>query len=127
MKILALETSATAASAAVCEDEALIAQCFQRTGLTHSATLMPMVESMLKTAGLTLREMEVIAVAAGPGSFTGLRIGVSAAKGLAWPEDKPCANVSTLEAMAWQLSGMEGIVCAAMDAAVSRSITLFLN
>lgn len=116
MKILALETSATAASAAVCEDEALIAQCFQRTGLTHSATLMPMVESMLKTAGLTLREMEVIAVAAGPGSFTGLRIGVSAAKGLAWPEDKPCANVSTLEAMAWQLSGMEGIVCAAMDA-----------
>ena len=105
MKILALETSATAASAAVCEDESLIAQTFQRTGLTHSATLMPMVESMLKNAGLTLQEMDLIAVAAGPGSFTGLRIGVSAAKGLAWPLDKPCAGVSTLEAMAWQLVG----------------------
>lgn len=116
MKILALETSAIAASAAVCEDEALVAQCFQRTGLTHSATLMPMVQSMLQTAGLTLEEMDVIAVAAGPGSFTGLRIGISAAKGLAWPGNKPCAGVSTLEAMAWQLSGMEGIVCAAMDA-----------
>lgn len=116
MKILALETSATAASAAVCEDEGLIAQSFQRTGLTHSATLMPMVESMLKNAGMTLQEMDLIAVAAGPGSFTGLRIGVSAAKGLAWPLDKPCAGVSTLEAMAWQLVGMEGVVCAAMDA-----------
>ena len=116
MKILALETSATAASAAVCEDEALIAQTFQKTGLTHSATLMPMVESMLKNAGMTLQEMDLIAVAAGPGSFTGLRIGVSAAKGLAWPLDKPCAGVSTLEAMAWQLVGMEGVVCAAMDA-----------
>lgn len=116
MKILALETSAVAASAAVCEDEMPVTQCFQRTGLTHSATLMPMVESMLKHAGLTLAEMDVIAVAAGPGSFTGLRIGISAAKGLAWPTDKPCAGVSTLEAMAWQLSGMEGVVCAAMDA-----------
>lgn len=116
MKILALETSATAASAAVCEDEGLIAQSFQRTGLTHSATLMPMVESMLKNAGMTLQEMDLIAVAAGPGSFTGLRIGVSAAKGLAWPLDKPCAGVSTLEAMAWQLVGMEGVICAAMDA-----------
>lgn len=116
MKILALETSATAASAAVCEDESLIAQTFQRTGLTHSATLMPMVESMLKNAGMTLQEMDLIAVAAGPGSFTGLRIGVSAAKGLAWPLGKPCAGVSTLEAMAWQLVGMEGVVCAAMDA-----------
>lgn len=116
MKILALETSAVAASAAVCEDETLVAQSFQRTGLTHSATLMPMVEAMLKNTGLTLSEIDLIAVAAGPGSFTGLRIGVSAAKGLAWPLDKPCAGVSTLEAMAWQLSGMEGIVCAAMDA-----------
>ena len=116
MKILALETSAVAASVAVCEDEELIAQNFQRTGLTHSATLMPMLEDMLKNACLTLAEMDLIAVASGPGSFTGLRIGVSAAKGLAWSLDKPCASVSTLEAMAWQLSGMEGVVCAAMDA-----------
>jgi len=116
MKILALETSAVAASVAVCDDEALIAQSFQRTGLTHSATLMPMLESMLKNSGMTLKEIDLIAVAAGPGSFTGLRIGVSAAKGLAWPLDKPCASVSTLEAMAWQMTGMNGVVCAAMDA-----------
>lgn len=116
MKILAIETSAVAASAAICEDEALIAQSFQRTGLTHSATLMPMIESMLKNSAMSLTEIDVIAVAAGPGSFTGLRIGVSAAKGLAWAEGKLCANVSTLEAMAWQVSGMDGIVCAAMDA-----------
>lgn len=116
MKILALETSAVAASVAVCEDEALIAQSFQRTGLTHSATLMPMLETMLKNAGMTLKEIDLIAVAAGPGSFTGLRIGVSAAKGLAWSLDKPCAGVSTLEAMAWQMTGMNGVVCAAMDA-----------
>lgn len=116
MKILALETSAVAASAAVCEDNNLIAQNFQRTGLTHSATLMPMVESMLNNAGIKLEEIDVIAVASGPGSFTGLRIGVSTAKGLAWAENKPCASVSTLEAMAWQLSGMDGMICTAMDA-----------
>jgi len=116
MRILALETSAVAASVAVCDDEALIALNFQRTGLTHSATLMPMINAMLQNAGLSMSEIDLIAVAAGPGSFTGLRIGVSAAKGLAWSLDKPCANVSTLEAMAWQLSGMDGIVCAAMDA-----------
>ena len=116
MKILALETSAVAASVAICEDEALIAQSFQRTGLTHSATLMPMFEAMLKNCGMCLDEIDIIAVAAGPGSFTGLRIGVSAAKGLAWPHGKPCAGVSTLEAMAWQMTGMNGVVCACMDA-----------
>ena len=116
MKILALESSALAASAAVCEDEELIAQSWQRTGLTHSATLMPMVEGMLANAGLTLGEMDVIAVAAGPGSFTGLRIGVSAAKGLAWALDKPCAACSTLASMAWQAAQMEGELCPVMDA-----------
>ena len=96
MKILALETSAVAASAAVCEDEVLIAQSFQNTGLTHSRTLMPMVQDLLKNSGLTLKDIDVIAVAVGPGSFTGLRIGIAAAKGLAWAADKPCAAVSTL-------------------------------
>jgi tRNA threonylcarbamoyladenosine biosynthesis protein TsaB len=116
MKLLALETSAVSASAAVCEDENLIAQSFQNNGLTHSRTLMPMVEGLLANCGLALKEMDVIAVAAGPGSFTGLRIGVAAAKGLAWPEDKPCAGVSTLEAMAWGVAHMGGEICAVMDA-----------
>ena len=116
MKILALETSAVTASVAVTEDEKLLTQSFQNSGLTHSATLMPMVSDLLKNTGLTLEEMDVIAVACGPGSFTGIRIGVSAAKGLAWPGDKPCAPCSTLESMAWQCAHMEGEVCAVMDA-----------
>lgn len=116
MKILALESSATAASVAVTENGALLAQSFQRTGLTHSRTLLPMVENLLQNCGLTLDGMDVIAVAAGPGSFTGLRIGVSAAKGLAWAGGKFCAGVSTLEAMAWPLCAWEGDICAVMDA-----------
>lgn len=116
MKIIALESSAVTASVAVCEDETLLAQSFQNSGLTHSATLMPMAADLLKNAGLTLEEMDVVAVAAGPGSFTGVRIGVAAAKGLAWPGDKPCAACSTLESMAWQCAHMDGEICAVMDA-----------
>ncbi len=116
MKILALETSAVTATAAVTEDERLLAQSFQNSGLTHSATLMPMVSDLLKNTGLALKDMDVIAVAAGPGSFTGVRIGVAAAKGLAWPEDKPCAPCSTLESMAWQCAHVGGEICTAMDA-----------
>ena len=116
MKIIALESSAVTAGVAVAEDEKLLAQSFQNNGLTHSATLMPMAVHLLENTGLTLEEMDVVAVAAGPGSFTGVRIGVAAAKGLAWPGDKPCAPCSTLESMAWQCAHMEGEICAAMDA-----------
>lgn len=117
MNILALESSATACSAALCRDGALAAQSFQCSGLTHSRTLLPMVHDMLDNCGESLDRVDVIAVAAGPGSFTGLRIGVAAAKGLAWAGGQPCAPCSTLEAMAWPLAHMEGklIVCA-MDA-----------
>lgn len=116
MKILALESSAKSVSVAVCEDGLILAQAYQNTGLTHSVTMMPLLENMLEKAGLTLAQMDVIAVAAGPGSFTGLRIGVSAAKGLAWALDKPCCGVSTLEAMAENGRSFEGTVICAMDA-----------
>lgn len=117
MMILALESSATACSAALCRDGELVAQSYQNSGLTHSRTLLPMVRDMLKNSQLTLEQVDVIAVAAGPGSFTGLRIGVATAKGLAWPGNKDCAPCSTLESMAWPLAHMAGslIVCA-MDA-----------
>lgn len=117
MNILALESSAEACSAALCRDGALIAQSFQRGGLTHSRTLLPMVHDLLKNCGESLDAVDVIAVAAGPGSFTGLRIGVATAKGLAWAGGKPCAPCSTLESMAWPLAHLEDklIVCA-MDA-----------
>ena len=116
MKILALESSAVAASVALCEDEELIAQSFQRSGLTHSRTLLPMARDLLSNCGVSLHDVDLIAVAAGPGSFTGLRIGVATAKGLAWAEDKPCCGVSTLEAMAWNVAQVDGILCCAMDA-----------
>ena len=121
MLILALESSAGACSAALSRDGELAAQFYAHSGLTHSRTLLPMVESMLVNSGITLDEVDVIAVAAGPGSFTGLRIGVATAKGLAWKGDKPCAPCSTLESMAWPLAHMEGalIVCA-MDARRSQ-------
>ena len=85
MMILALESSATACSAALCRDGELVAQSYQNSGLTHSRTLLPMVRDMLANSQLTLDQVDVIAVAAGPGSFTGLRIGVATVKGLAWP------------------------------------------
>ena len=121
MMILALESSATACSVALTRDGNVLAQAFQHSGLTHSRTLLPMVNNVLTSCGESMEHVDVVAVAAGPGSFTGLRIGVATAKGLAWPEDKDCAACSTLESMAWPLAHMEGkvIVCA-MDARRSQ-------
>lgn len=116
MRILALEASAKSVSVAVTENGTLLAQAYQDRGLTHSVTLMPLLDGMLKTAGLTLDDMDIIAVAQGPGSFTGIRIGVSAAKGLAWAKALPCCGVSTLEAMAYGVTDFEGVVVGAMDA-----------
>ena len=117
MKILALETSAKSASAAVVENGTVLASAYQCSGLTHSRTLMPMVEDMLRNSELKAQDMDAIAVAAGPGSFTGLRIGVSAVKGLAWALEKPCCAVSTLEGMAENLRHLDDtLVICAMDA-----------
>lgn len=121
MNILALEASAKAASCCVCRDDFLLAQAYQHSGLTHSRTLLPMVEDLLKNSELSLDAVDLIAVANGPGSFTGLRIGVSTAKGLAWARELPCAACSTLESMAWNLSHLEGAdLCCAMDARRSQ-------
>ena len=116
MRVLALETSAKACSAAVTEDGRVLASAFQCTGLTHSRTLMPMVEAMLKNAELVLADCDAVAVANGPGSFTGIRIGVSAAKGLAFSIEKPAVGVSTLEAMARNVAFADSLVVCAMDA-----------
>ena len=93
MKTLALETSAKSVSVAVTEDGVLLAQSYQNRGLTHSVTLMPLLDAMLQSAGLTLDDIGLVAVTHGPGSFTGLCIGVSAAKGLAWEKGLPCCGV----------------------------------
>ena len=120
MKILALETSAKAVSAAVVENGKVLCSGYQDTGLTHSRTVMPIVEHILKNADLTMADMDAIAVAAGPGSFTGIRIGVSAAKGLAFAVAKPAIGVSTLAAMARNVAFADGLVICAMDARRSQ-------
>lgn len=121
MKILGLESSAKSASVALMEDGKLLARSFQNTGLTHSRTLLPMAEAMLQNCELGIADVDAVAVAVGPGSFTGLRIGISAAKGLAWARELPCIGVSTLEAMAQNLAHLENtvLVCA-MDARRSQ-------
>ena len=116
MKILALETSAKAVSAAVAEGGKILCAGYQDTGLTHSRTLMPIVEGILKNTNLTIADMDAIAVAVGPGSFTGIRIGIAAAKGLAFGADKPAIGVSTLAAMAGNVAFCDGLLICAMDA-----------
>ena len=116
MLLLAFETSAKAASVALFEGETLLAEQYQNTGLTHSQTLMVMAEDLLKQCGKTAQDVHAVAVANGPGSFTGVRIGVAAAKGFAWASEIPLYGVSTLEAMAMGLGVHDGYVCAVMDA-----------
>ena len=120
MLILAFETSAKAASVALMEDKKLLGESYQNTGLTHSQTLMVMAEDLLKQCGKTVYDVTAVAVAEGPGSFTGVRIGVAAAKGFAWGGELPCYGVSTLEAMAESLGIYQGYVCPCMDARRSQ-------
>ena len=116
MLLLAFETSAKAGSVALMQENRLLAESYQNSGLTHSQTLLSMAENMLKSCGFTAQDVTHVAVAAGPGSFTGIRIGVAAAKGFAWGGQLPCHGVSTLEAMAKNLAITDGLILCAMDA-----------
>ena len=116
MLILAFETSAKAASVALHDGQKLLAESYQNTGMTHSQTLMVMAEDALKQCGKCAQDVTAVAVAEGPGSFTGVRIGVAAAKGFAWGREIPCYGISTLEAMAESLGAFQGYVCPVMDA-----------
>lgn len=116
MKILSLDSSAIVAAVALCEDSRLLAEYTLNNGNTHSETLLPMVESMLRLYGISVKEIDLFAVSAGPGSFTGVRIGVATLKGLAFQSDKPCIGVSTLEAIAETLVVHQGLICPVMNA-----------
>ena len=116
MLILAFETSAKAASVALHDGNKLLGEGYQNTGLTHSQTLMVMAEDVLKQCSKTAADVTAVAVAEGPGSFTGVRIGAAAAKGFAWGAEIPCYGISTLEAMAESLGIYQGYVCPVMDA-----------
>jgi len=122
MLMLGLESSAKAASAALARDGVLLDMEFQNNGLTHSRTLLPMAETVLARQGLSFGDLDAVAVAHGPGSFTGIRIGVSTVKGICWGSGKPGIGVSTLEAMAWngERAPEGSVICCAMDARRSQ-------
>ena len=116
MKLLAFESSAGPASVCLAEDGKILISMSRNDGLTHSRTLLDMAGTVLREAGLTPADVDAFAVAAGPGSFTGLRIGIGTVKGLAWGAEKKCIGVSTLLAMAHCHREWRGIICPAMDA-----------
>lgn len=120
MKILAIDTSATAASVALAEENKIIGEFFINTKLTHSQTLIPMIDELMKNTNTDINQIDAVAVNVGPGSFTGVRIGVAAAKGIAFPKNIPCISVSTLYSMAFNLADVDCIVCAVMDARCSQ-------
>ncbi len=121
MRLLALESSAKVASVAVVEDGRLVGQYWLNCGLTHSRTLLRMAESLLADAGLNMKSIDAVAVAVGPGSFTGVRIGVAAAKGLAWAAGLPVCGVSSLTAMAVPLlDRTDVVICPVMDARLKQ-------
>ena len=123
MKILSLDSSALVASVALCEDEKVLAEYTLNNGNTHSETLLPMVESILGFFSLSPMDIDLFAVSAGPGSFTGVRIGAATLKGLAFASKKPCAEVSTLEAIAQNLAFHKGLICPVMNARRSQVYT----
>ena len=116
---MAVESSAVSASAAVCDNGRIISENYINAGLTHSQTLMPMIKNCMDTAGVTLSDIDLVAVAHGPGSFTGIRIGIAAVKGIAFG-GKECCGVSTLEGMAYNLKGTDCVALCAMDARCSQ-------
>lgn len=123
MKILAIDSSAKTASVAVTEGGRLISECFVNAALTHSRTLMPMVDNALTQADMSFADIDALSVNVGPGSFTGIRIGVAAVKGLALSGDKPCAGVSTLLSAAYNFADDDCLVCVAMDARCNQVYT----
>lgn len=114
MLMLSVESSAVTASAALSDNGKILNSEFINNGLTHSETLLPLVEKVMK--GYSYRSLDAVAVTAGPGSFTGVRIGVATVKGIAFPYDIPCIVVSTLEAIAYHFTDENAVICAVMDA-----------
>ena len=116
MKILGLDSSGLVASVAVVEDDNLLAEYTVNYKKTHSQTLLPMLDEIVKMIDLDLKSIDAIAVAAGPGSFTGLRIGSATAKGLGLALEKPLVAIPTVDALAYNLYGTDGLICPIMDA-----------
>lgn len=120
MKILGIESAANVASVAVIDDDKVVAEYTTDYKKTHSQTLMPMIDQMLKMVDMPVSSIDAIAVSKGPGSYTGLRIGAASAKAMAVALERPLVPVSTLEAMAYNILYVDGIICPIMDARANR-------
>jgi len=116
MRILSIDSSAKSVSVAISDDKKIISEFYLNTGFTHSQTLMPMVKSALDLADISIDSIDLFAVNKGPGSFTGIRIGVAAVKGMADCQNKKCVGISTLESMAYNIRNCDCIACCVMDA-----------
>lgn len=127
MKILGFDTAAKTASAALFEDGKIVSEFYLDSGFTHSETVLPMAKAVLDSARITPADIDLFAVNCGPGSFTGLRIGIAAVKALAMSLGKPCAAVSTLEALAYNMQGFCNTVCSVMDARCNQVYTAFFE
>ncbi len=125
MKILALDTSSTVAGASVVEDDKVLGEYMINSGRQHSIKLMPMVKSLLSNLNMGPQDMDVFAVSTGPGSFTGLRIGITVVKAMAYAADKPVAGIPTLDALAYNMFSFSGIICPVMDARNNQVYTSF--
>ena len=127
MKILAVDSSSVTASVAITENGKVLAENFINNGLTHSQTLMPMVEKTINESGISVKDIDFFAITHGPGSFTGVRIGIASIKGMADALDKKCLPISTLEAIAEPLRNEDVIACAVMDARCNQVYTAIFN
>lgn len=127
MKILAVDSSSVTASVAITENGKVLAENFINNGLTHSQTLMPMVEKTINESGISVKDIDLFAITHGPGSFTGVRIGIASVKGMADALDKKCLPISTLEAIAEPLKNEDVIACAVMDARCNQVYTAIFN
>jgi tRNA threonylcarbamoyladenosine biosynthesis protein TsaB len=127
MKILALDSSSGVASVAVTEDNKLLGETSLQIGSKHSESLLPMARSLLQVIGISLADIDRFAVTVGPGSFTGVRIGVSLLKGLAFGSGRLCSGVSSLEALAYNLRDVNGTICAVMDARRNQLYNAFFD
>lgn len=116
MRVLAVESAAAIGSAAILENEKRLAELTLDTGNTHSESLLPTVDALLRLTGLALTDIDLFAASVGPGSFTGIRIGVATIKGLAFGSDRCCLGVSSLEALAYRLLGADTLVCPVLNA-----------
>lgn len=125
--ILAADSTATVATVALRRGGETLGEYSVNAGNTHSVTLLPMIEELLKSCSLTLDDIDIFAVSQGPGSFTGVRIGASVIKGLAFKDEKPCVGVSTLDALAYNLRGIDGIICPCMNARRDQVYTAFFR